>query len=102
MNLDDRLSQLVRDALEPMLAERLTDLEERLLEGLRAVVQQPPADTVPPLLTQKDVATQLRIDRRTLARMITSGEFPPPIPICAGRSRWRQQTVDEWVAGRAS
>ena len=101
MTLDDRLIQLVRDALEPMLAERLTHLEERLLEGLAGVVQPPPSDA-PRLLTKKEVAAYLRVDRRTLARMITSGRFPPPILISPGCPRWRQETIDAWVDRRGS
>ena len=100
MNLADRLSQLVRDAVEPMLNERLNDLEERLLERLRAVVQQPPADTAPPLLTQDDLACYLRVAPRTVKRMVAAGELPPPIPISAGRSRWRRSDIDEWLDRR--
>ncbi len=102
MTLDDRLTQLVRDAVGPMLDARLNALEEHLLEGLRAVVQKPPADAAPPLLTQEDLACYLRVAPRTVKRMVAAGELPPPIPISAGRSRWRQQTIDEWVDGRAS
>ena len=54
VNLDDRLSQLVREALAPMLAELFGDFEERLVQRLAGVdqSQQAPASSPPPLLTQ--------------------------------------------------
>ncbi len=99
MNLDDRLSQLVRDALAPMLAERLDHLEESLVQKLAGVVEDKPVPS-PPLLTQKDVACYLGIGPRTVQRMVSAGEFPPPIPISSGRSRWRQSDVDAWLDRR--
>ena len=102
MTLDDRLSQLVRDALEPMLREGLNALEERLAERLATAVQPPAADAALRLLTKKDVAAQLRVDPRTLVRMVAAGQFPPPILISPGCPRWRQETIDEWVDGRES
>ena len=99
MNLDDRISQLVRDVLDPMLAERFTHLEERLFQRLTGALQsvQVHADSSPPLLTQEDLANHLRIDTRTIRRMVLAGEFPPPIPISPGRSRWRPDEVEAWL-----
>ena len=102
MTIDDRMRQLVRDAIEPMLSAHLNALEERLAERLDRAVQPPPSDAAPRLLTKKDVATQLRIDPRTLQRMVDAGEFPAPVPISPGRTRWRQATIDEWIDGRGS
>lgn len=100
MNLD--LSQIVRDVLEPMLAEHLNHLEERLVERVAGVVESHLAcqTLAPPLLTQADVARHLKVCPRTLQRMISVGEFPPPIPISPSRSRWRQADVDAWLEGR--
>jgi excisionase family DNA binding protein len=93
VNLDDRITQLVRDALEPMLAERFRDLEDRLTEKLSGVIgcQEAPA---PSLLTQKEVAKYLRVAPRTLQRMVAAGEFPPPVQVSPGRKRWRQADVE--------
>ena len=99
MTLDDRFSELVRDALAPMLSEQLDHLEERLVErlamvfqGQSALVNQPPA-----LLTLDDVATHLKLAPRTVQRMVASGEFPSPIPVSSGRSRWRWSDIDAWL-----
>ena len=101
MNLDDRLSQLVRDALAPMLAERFEHLEERLAERLAGVVQSQPApSSPPPLLTQKEVACHLKVAPRTVQRMVSAGKFPPSIPISPGCPRWRKSDVDTWIAQR--
>ncbi len=101
MNLERRLSELVRDALEPMITARLNDLEERLVERLAGLVQTP-RDAAPPLLTQKDLATYLKVTPRTLQRTITAGEFPPAIRISPGRARWRQADIDTWLEERES
>jgi len=99
VTLDDRLAQLVRDAVAPMLAQQLELLEERLAERLSGLVERPEASTAaaPPLLTQGDVAAQLRVAPRTLQRMVKAGEFPRPVPISPGRARWRQVDVDTWL-----
>ena len=99
VNLEARISELVRDAIEPMITAHLNDLEERLLERFDALVRPPEA---PALLTQAEVARQLRVDPRTLQRMVAAGEFPPPIRISPGRSRWRQVVVDAWFEERES
>ena len=98
MNLDDRISQLVRDALDPMLAERLSDHEERLVQRLVGALQgvQVNADS-PALLTPEDIAARLKVDARTIRRMVSTGTFPPPIPISPGRSRWRPDEVEAWL-----
>ena len=102
MNLDERLAQLVRDAVAPMLAQRLDLLEERLAERLSGLVERPeePAATAPPLLTPGDVAAQLRVAPRTLQRMVKAGEFPPPVQISPGRARWPQAALDSWLEAR--
>ena len=100
MNLEGRISELVRDAVEPMLAAKLNDLEERLLERLDGLVR--PSNAAPALMTQTDVAKLLRVTPRTLQRMVASGEFPPPIRISPGRSRWRRNVVDDWIEERES
>ena len=103
MTIDDRMRQLVRDAIEPMLTARLSDLEERLAARLASVVQPPPADTAPRLLTQKDVAKYLRVAPRTVTRMLAADKLPPPIQVSPGCSRWRKEDIDKRLErGRGS
>ena len=99
MNLEGRLSDIVRDAIEPMLTAGLNDLEERLLARLEGLVPPPEA---PALLTQAEVARLLRVAPRTLQRMVAAGEFPAPIRISPGRSRWRRSVVDAGLEERES
>ena len=100
MSLDDRIAQLVRDAVEPMLTERFEHLEERLVARLQGLVSEP--DAVPSLLTAGDVAGLLRVAPRTVQRMVAAGEFPRPIPITPGRARWRRSDVDAWLEQRGT
>ena len=93
MNLDDRIAQLVRDVVEPMLTERFERLEERIAE----LAVPPPA-----LLTREDVASLLGIAPRTVQRMVASGDFPRPIPITSGRARWRRSDIDAWLEQRGT
>ena len=83
-----------------MLTVQLNDLEERLLERLAGLVQPP--DAAPALLTLKEVARDLRVTPRTVQRMVAAGEFPPPVHISPGRSRWRRSDVDAWLDGRGA
>lgn len=53
------------------------------------------------LLTAADVASFLGIHRRTVFRLINSGELPPP-DVKVGRKlrRWRSDTIQEWLERR--
>jgi excisionase family DNA binding protein len=51
------------------------------------------------LLTAGEVVDLLRIDRRTLRRMVLAGEVPPPITIGTRTVRWRRRTFEKWLAG---
>ena len=98
MNLDDRITQLVRDALDPMLAEQLTGLEERLSHRLAEVIQgaqAPPSP--PPLLKPVEVAKRLQISTRTVQRMVEEGRFPSPIQLGSNTPRWRPHDIEEWL-----
>jgi len=102
MSLDAEITRLLRDALAPMLDERLDHLEDRLAERLAwALVDRPtPVDAPPPLLDQKAVARHLGVSIRTLQRMVSAGEFPPPIHVRPGHRRWRMGDVDAWLDSR--
>jgi len=90
VSLEERLAELVRDAVRPML----NDLEQRLAERLAP----PKPEPRPELLTASEVARLLRVDRRTVRRMAVAGEIPAPVAVSAKRSRWRRTDIDAWLA----
>ena len=102
MSLDARLSQLVREALEPMLTDRLDRLETRLTESVAAVVEALPVEPAGPrpLLTQRQVAEQLQVDPKTIRRLTQAGDFPAPIAVSPNCLRWRQEDIDTWLEAR--
>lgn len=50
------------------------------------------------LLWKRDVAAMLGVGLRTLERMISGGEIPPPECRLRGRPAWRTATIQEWTA----
>jgi excisionase family DNA binding protein len=104
VNFEDQFTQLVRDAMRPMLAEALEHLEARLLARVTEVVQAQPAPVAPPkpVLTLAEVADLLQIAPRTVQRMAADGEFPAPIRLGSTRPRWRRAEIDTWLQRRAA
>lgn len=103
MSLDDRLAELLRDALGPMLNERLEGLESRIAQRIEEVVQVRAAAAIAsPLLTQKDVARQLQTTTRTVQRMVADERLPPPILLGPNSPRWRQVDVDALAERRGA
>jgi prophage regulatory protein len=49
------------------------------------------------LLRYEDIEKILTVSRSTIFRMIRNGEFPAPIRISGGTSRWRMSDVKAWV-----
>jgi predicted DNA-binding transcriptional regulator AlpA len=67
----------------------------------RAALDRPPADParLPRLLFwKKDLCQMLGVSLRTLERMISSGEIPPPNRRLRGRPAWLSATIHEWAA----
>jgi predicted DNA-binding transcriptional regulator AlpA len=60
-------------------------------------------NTTPPeqFFTVTDIVTMLSISRRTLERMRSSGEFPPPTFIMGRYPRWSESTVSQWVLSKS-
>jgi excisionase family DNA binding protein len=57
---------------------------------------QPPANAQPLLLTRQDLCTRLQLSKRTIARMLSTGQLPPAVRI--GRNvRWRADAIDAWI-----
>lgn len=44
-----------------------------------------------------EIAEMLGIHRRTLERMRSSGEFPPPDRLIGKRPMWTRETVLSWI-----
>jgi prophage regulatory protein len=102
VNFDEHIARLVRDSVMPMLAERLDQLEERLVARLKECVQVQPAlaTAPPPLLTIVQVAKRLNVDKRTVERMVEAGDFPAPIRVGRAGIRWPQSDIDAWIEER--
>ena len=49
------------------------------------------------LMTNSEVIELLRIDTRTLRRMVLTGEVPPPIRIGDRTDRWRRSTMESFL-----
>lgn len=62
-----------------------------------------PAETTPALLTEKMVrAHYLPIGARTLARWISSGQFPKADLALGAKARfWRRESVERWIDAQA-
>ena len=58
-----------------------------------------PQDTHSPIdiLTIRDVAARLSLDRATLTRLRQRGDFPPAIRLSPGRVGFRRVDIEAWV-----
>ncbi len=52
------------------------------------------------LLTKAEVATLLRVDARTLRRMVHAGEVPSPICVGERTHRWRREAIERFLRAR--
>lgn len=48
------------------------------------------------LLTLNDLAKHMQVTSRTVQRMVSEGECPPPFRV-GGAVRWRWATIREWI-----
>lgn len=56
---------------------------------------------VQPLLNKRQVAELLGVHTNTVDRMRRTGQFPQPIRFPGSSAvRWRQEHIDEWLAGQ--
>lgn len=53
--------------------------------------------TTEPLMTVRDLAKRLQIDRRTIYSWIQSGKIPRPDLDIGNVKRWRPTTIEEWI-----
>jgi excisionase family DNA binding protein len=49
-----------------------------------------------PLMTVRDVATQLRCSTRTVYRLCDTGRMPPPVRL-GSLVRWNRAIVEQWI-----
>lgn len=76
----------------PDLAQLFEELPDRIAEAVRQVAG------VPPLLVDiKGVVKATSLARATVYRLVSSGDFPPPVNCPAG-TRWRMADISSWVA----
>jgi predicted DNA-binding transcriptional regulator AlpA len=54
------------------------------------------------LVSANEVAIMLGMSKRQLHRLVTAGDFPPPIPTGARMRRWRKLDVVDWIDQRAA
>jgi excisionase family DNA binding protein len=55
-----------------------------------------PARELDELMTLTEVATLLRVHRRTVSRLVENGRLPPPIKVGAGL-RWRRSVIQKFL-----
>ena len=53
---------------------------------------------LPALLTAKEVAAYLRVNRATLDRWVQQEQFPPPVKLGKSTVRFRREVVDQYLA----
>ncbi len=72
------------------------EIERAIKPVLAALAHQDAgqAQELPELLTKQEVAALLRVDVRTLRRMVLAGEVPAPITISDRTDRWRRSTIE--------
>jgi predicted DNA-binding transcriptional regulator AlpA len=58
-------------------------------------------DTPAMLLSVADLARELRISVKTIARMDQAGKLPRPIRVGSRAKRWARATIVEWIAAGA-
>ena len=46
------------------------------------------------------VANQFRVSRETIWRWVQNGNFPKPVKLSPGCSRWRIEDVQKWAESR--
>ncbi len=88
MASDVALRRLVREELERVLRPALDVLTHQVAGQFKDGAT---------LMTTAEVAELLRVDARTLRRMVHAGEVPPPIRIGNRTDRWRRTTIESFL-----
>ena len=83
--------------LRRLVAEEVKRALQPVLDALAH--QRPTQGTngAEPLLTRNDLLKLLKIDIRTLRRMVRAGDVPPPIRLGDRTDRWRRATIESFL-----
>lgn len=49
-------------------------------------------------LTDREVARRFGVSRQTIWRWAREGQFPAPVKLTAGCTRWKLEAVEAWAA----
>ena len=82
------------------MAEELERALRPVLHALTHHARGRGSDGRDELLTADEVADLLRIDRRTLRRLVLEGAVPPPILIGDRTQRWRRSVIGALIERR--
>lgn len=98
------MSTIVADeaTLRRVVAEEIGRVLKPALAALGDLRGSQGASSGDALMTGEEVAGLLRIDRRSLRRMIREGEIPKPITIGDRCLRWRRSAIEEWLRVKES
>ena len=67
-------------------------------ERTRQAKQERVARNAGAMLTRQDIADELNVNVRSVARYIASGKLPPPdVRLSKRMLRWRRESVDEAI-----
>ena len=58
-------------------------------------------DDLKPLMTLEEVARITTYSRGSIYRLVSLGEFPPPLRLGKNRSAWKAADVQGWIDSRA-
>ena len=52
------------------------------------------------ILRRSEVVARVGLSHATVYRMMSRGEFPRSVRLSPGRTGWRSDEIDEWLASR--
>ena len=83
--------------LRRVVAEEVERAVQPVLNALAQHVGAHAKDCGNELMTRQEVVDMLRIDARTLRRLVLEGDIPPPIILSERTQRWRRSEIKEWL-----
>ncbi len=83
--------------LRRLVAEELERVLRPVLDMLAHQGGAPGAHGGDTLMTRAEVAQTMRVDARTLRRLVLEGAIPPPIRIGERTQRWRRSTIQAFL-----
>ena len=83
--------------LRALMREEIERALQPVLDALAHHGRARGGDGADDLLTRSDLLNLLKIDIRTLRRMVRAGEVPPPIILADRTHRWRRSTIESFL-----